>query len=102
MVKEQLRSDPMDSDRYRSFEKNIEDIKNSLVRHTIPQAQNMQVPMATRSGNDLEVDKTENKINFVDPITKKMIKNPVRNKICNHIYDLESINALIKTSHMCR
>lgn len=102
MLEEQLKSDPMDSDRYRCFEKNIEDIKNSLVGHTSPLAQNLQVPMAMSLENDLEIDEAENEINFVDPITKKLIKNPVRNKICNHIYGLESITAYIRTSRKYR
>ena len=34
------------------------------------------------------------KDSFVDPVTKRPIKNPVRNTLCNHLYDRESITRL--------
>ena len=105
MLKEQMKGkDAKDSDRYRRFLKDIEDIKYSLVQHsTSSKAQNVQASRTINLGDDdMEIEQNTEEINFVDPITKKMITNPVRNNICKHIYDLESITAAIKNSRKCR
>jgi len=46
-------------------------------------------PKSSSSDDDLIVVKTE--YNTIDPITKKEIVDPVRNKKCNHIYERETI-----------
>lgn len=45
------------------------------------------------SDDDLIVVKTEH--NTIDPITKKQIVEPVRNKRCNHIYEKSTIYSMI-------
>jgi len=45
------------------------------------------------SDDDLIVVKTEH--NTIDPITKKQIVDPVRNKKCNHIYEKSTIYSMI-------
>lgn len=39
----------------------------------------------------------ENKVTFTDPITKKAIQNPIRNKICHHIYERDIIYQMLKS-----
>jgi len=46
-------------------------------------------PKSSSDDDDLIVVKTE--YNTIDPITKKEIVDPVRNKKCNHIYERETI-----------
>ncbi|XP_011506292.1 PREDICTED: E3 SUMO-protein ligase NSE2-like [Ceratosolen solmsi marchali] len=40
--------------------------------------------------NDDDIQITENDINIIDPFTKKRMIDPVKNKICGHVYDRES------------
>ncbi|CAO1413203.1 unnamed protein product [Diamesa tonsa] len=96
--------DVKNSVRYQRFVKDIEDIKYSLVEHSASsQAQNANATRVINLGDDdMEMEQNEEEINFVDPITKKLITNPVRNNICKHIYDLESITVAIRNSRKCR
>lgn len=41
--------------------------------------------------DDLEVGQMTDQIVDIDPLTKQPLENPVRNKICNHIYGKDSI-----------
>ena len=55
---------------------------------------NISVVAAESSDDDdLIVVKTE--YNTVDPITKKEIVDPVRNKRCNHVYERSTIHSMI-------
>merc|ERR1719336_2456778 len=53
-----------------------------------------RVPSAESDDDDLIVVKTEH--NTIDPITKKQIVEPVRNKKCNHIYEKSTIYSMIE------
>ena len=53
-----------------------------------------RVPSADSDDDDLIVVKTEH--NTIDPITKKQIVEPVRNKKCNHIYEKSTIYSMIE------
>merc|ERR1719500_1005082 len=50
-------------------------------------------PAESSDEDDLIVVKTEH--NTIDPITKKQIVEPVRNKKCNHIYEKSTIYSMI-------
>lgn len=41
----------------------------------------------------------EEHIPTIDPLTKKKLVNPVRNKICNHVYEKSSITEGINMNH---
>merc|ERR1719228_342937 len=50
-------------------------------------------PAESSSDDDLIVVKTEH--NTIDPITKKQIVDPVKNKKCKHIYEKSTIYSMI-------
>ncbi|KAK3875996.1 hypothetical protein Pcinc_019167 [Petrolisthes cinctipes] len=45
-----------------------------------------------------ELVTTQQTLSLVDPISKTMMKDPVRHKICGHVYDRSSVTSMIKTS----
>lgn len=45
----------------------------------------------TSQTNDLEVSQAVHAIVDIDPLTKQQLSNPVRNKICKHIYGKDSV-----------
>lgn len=77
------------SKRYKDFGNEIEDI---LYQH---QPKSSDPIRETTMVDGMEIDEV---ISTVDPITKGTIKNPVRNRICNHIYDKDSITEAIRIS----
>ena len=50
-------------------------------------------PEESSDEDDLIVVKTEH--NTIDPITKKQIVEPVKNKKCNHIYEKSTIYSMV-------
>lgn len=50
---------------------------------------------------DNEVDFTET-ISDIDPISKRPFKEPVKNTVCGHIYDKDSIKQLIALGNRVR
>lgn len=64
------------SNRYASFDKQIQKLKAN----------------ASQAGDNALFDEPEaEQANYLDPITKRPIENPVRNKNCGHIYGKESM-----------
>ncbi|XP_012276117.1 E3 SUMO-protein ligase NSE2 [Orussus abietinus] len=51
---------------------------------------------------DEELQLTESIVNIVDPITKKRIVHPVKNTACGHVYDKESVTAMLKINKKTR
>ncbi|EDW86240.1 uncharacterized protein Dwil_GK19230 [Drosophila willistoni] len=50
-----------------------------------------------RDNDDLEMVATDGDIfSLYDPWSKCLLRNPVKNSICGHIYDSESVNSVIK------
>lgn len=45
----------------------------------------------TRRTNDFEISQAVHTIVDIDPLTKQPLSNPVRNKICKHIYGKDSV-----------
>jgi len=83
--------------------KNIADFKN--FKRTVESAaapgsaQNGQANGAARAADDddLIIEDTGGEIfSLYDPWSKALMKNPVRNKMCGHIYDRDSVMLIIK------
>ncbi|XP_061709583.1 E3 SUMO-protein ligase NSE2-like [Cydia pomonella] len=59
--------------------------------------------METRSileESDLAITESDNRM--IDPITKKPIEDPVRNSLCNHVYERASIMQLLSVNRKTR
>lgn len=84
-----------DSNRYTTFVKNLEDLQ--YVNNTT---------QSEMQGNQSVVDGvgfTEESFTIpTDPITKNQIKDPVRNRLCNHVYDKSSIMESISMNSRIR
>lgn len=65
--------------RYENFIKEIEDIQFTMEQRTQVQVQD---GFANVDGMEMQADEVT-----IDPLTKRQIINPVRNRICNHVYD---------------
>lgn len=50
--------------------------------------------------DDIQVEE-QNPLEMIDPLTKQLIKNPVRNIFCNHVYEETSILEAIKSKVRC-
>lgn len=51
---------------------------------------------------DAELQLTESQINVIDPITKTRIVDPVRNTVCGHVYDKQSVTAMLQKNKKTR
>ena len=71
---------------------------NSLKNILKIQRQRGRSQRQNNSSNDLEVLEDESENVLIDPISKKPIEHPVRNKKCKHIYDKSSILKFISSS----
>lgn len=87
------------NDRFETFSKELDDIRAAKELPDTSQSQMEQSVI-----NDVDGELTMQSAPFVtmDPITKKLIKNPVRNKNCNHVYDKEGIEEAIKMNSRLR
>lgn len=54
-----------------------------------------------RNEND-DLQFTENSVNVIDPFTKQRMTDPVKNKTCGHVYDRESVVAMLKVNPRTR
>lgn len=93
------------SDRYDSFESDLEEARNSFL--TEKRSQNTEATLGnpTQDLDDLNADdgmSSSFPLITTDPITKKRIVNPVRSAICKHVYDKESIEAALKVNSRLR
>lgn len=56
----------------------------------------------SKSDENAEVQMSGGYINTIDPISKKRIVDPVKNIICGHTYDRESVTELLKMNEKTR
>lgn len=86
---------PKQTERYQDFVKNLEDIQTASVESQADTS-TLNQSVTVDGMNVLSHTVT------MDPITKTLIKDPVKNKICKHIYDKESILGSIRLNSRIR
>lgn len=84
---------PHGTERYKKFEQRLEDIQ-----YVNNQAGTSNVTQSVTVDGMVVQDSTQ----AIDPITKNPIRDPVRNKLCKHIYDRESITSAIEMNRRIR
>ncbi|XP_055716649.1 E3 SUMO-protein ligase NSE2-like [Phlebotomus papatasi] len=82
-----ITTDVKDSKRYKDFEKFVD------------AAYKRDLGEASTSSEGMTVTES---LQRTDPFTKKPIVNPVRHKVCNHVYDKDSLANIIKLNARVR
>ena len=62
----------------------------------------LHVREVTEDRDDDELEMTRVERNTVCPISRKEMVKPVKNIICGHVYDKQSMESLLKQNPMCR
>lgn len=73
------------SKRYTDFVKKAQRLVDIESAETSQDSQNVNDSM------DVDQPQSGEIISYIDPLTKKPLENPVRNKHCNHIYGYDSV-----------
>lgn len=60
------------------------------------------MPSNTQDDADAELRLTGADINVIDPISKLRMTDPVRNAVCGHVYDRESLTAMLSKNKNTR
>lgn len=92
----QQQAKPVDSTRYKNFTKDLEDIQYVAAEPEANTAQGSATMVDDMAVQD------EGFTVIIDPISKLEIKDPVRNTVCNHVYDKASIEESIKMNPRLR
>lgn len=87
---------PQNSKRYTDFVKKAQRLVDAEAGETSQRSQNLDISMDVDGSQQVE------HIPDIDPITKKKLVNPVRNKHCNHIYGYDSVIQLIQQNPRLR
>lgn len=96
----ELLGDPKETNRYKAFSGDVEDLQAvSNQSQAIPSQANPETSQSVMEDGMMVQDVL---IVTIDPITKSMIKNPVRNKKCKHVYDKSSIVDAIQLKGLAR
>ena len=52
--------------------------------------------------DDDDIEMTQDDINVIDPFTKRRMTDPMKNKVCGHVYDRESVISVLKMNKNTR
>ncbi|XP_012223813.1 E3 SUMO-protein ligase NSE2-like [Linepithema humile] len=89
----EIKIDPSKDNRLLEFDRQIEGISQSngiIANSTVV------------DDSDADLHLTSHYINVIDPISKMRMTNPVKNAVCGHIYDKESLTAMLKKNKNTR
>ena len=82
-----------DTEKYKEFSAKVDNVAQNALLQIVPSQMNVL-------DDDIQVEE-QNPLEMIDPLTKQLIKNPVRNIFCNHIYEETSIQEAIKMKVRC-
>lgn len=82
-----------ETENYKEFSAKIDNIAQNALLQVAPSQMNVL-------DDDIQVEE-QNPLEMIDPLTKQLIKNPVRNIFCNHVYEETSIQDAIKLKVRC-
>ena len=97
-IEEQQRDNRNVRDRYNIFVKELNDIR---IANEQPRTSKTSEPIEI-DGGDGGTMLHELPTVTTDPITKLLLKNPVRHKRCNHVYDKDSIEDAMRMNNRLR
>ncbi|XP_011162367.1 E3 SUMO-protein ligase NSE2 [Solenopsis invicta] len=89
---DEIQVDPLQDPRLLEYDRQIE----SLLRA------NKSVSSQGVDDTDADLRLTDSQVNVIDPITKTRMTNPVRNAVCGHTYDKESLVAMLRKNKNTR
>ncbi|XP_077283273.1 E3 SUMO-protein ligase NSE2-like [Arctopsyche grandis] len=98
-LKETINTDNDDLDgNIKAFKDYIESRSSDALSKNNPLMQQFNETVSNLQQNldDSDLIQTEYIDQYIDPITKQQISCPVRNKVCNHVYEKTSISEIIK------
>ncbi|CAL4163621.1 unnamed protein product, partial [Meganyctiphanes norvegica] len=85
----------------KNLEKNRYSANNEFKKKSKLNILKMKAQKQSQADDDEDEDDdlvaTSTNINIIDPISKKMMTEPVRNKHCGHVYDRDSVVQMIAT-----
>jgi E3 SUMO-protein ligase NSE2 len=85
--------DPSACPKIKTFNNEIDALFNSTKGSSeMPESRNTVVD------EDGDFEMAADELKLIDPMSKKQIRNPVRNSVCGHLYDKASIEDGIKTN----
>lgn len=88
--------DPKDTERFKNYAEEIDRIATEATAVNVHAG-----PSVLTLAEDMEVEE-QNVLELIDPVSKKQILNPVKNKICKHVYEEGPIKASILASKRVR
>eukprot|EP00096_Caligus_rogercresseyi_P011909 TRINITY_DN4835_c0_g1_i1.p1 TRINITY_DN4835_c0_g1~~TRINITY_DN4835_c0_g1_i1.p1 ORF type:complete len:201 (+),score=71.77 TRINITY_DN4835_c0_g1_i1:53-655(+) len=80
------------------FEAKLKELQIGVRRDAISSDSRLQEISKMIKEDDDDILVTKSSQSLVDPITKALIQNPVKNPHCGHVYDRDSVSSWLKSS----